>query len=101
VLLKPEECAMLLVDFQAGLGLVLSPSHGNSWSIMLWDWTNRGCFQGSGHRVDIRIPSLQRSLASGVAGGSSGRKTYRAQRHETSGRMTRPEMQSSRPTAGD
>jgi hypothetical protein len=38
VLLKPEECAMLLVDFQAGLGLVLSPSHGNSWSTMLWDW---------------------------------------------------------------
>ena len=38
VLLKPEECAMLLVDFQAGSALVLSPSHGNSWSTMLWDW---------------------------------------------------------------
>ena len=70
VLLKPEECAILLVDFQAGLG---------------FGGTNCGRFQSPSHRIDIRIASLQRSLASGVAGGSSGRKTYRAQKHERLG----------------
>jgi hypothetical protein len=85
VLLKPEECAMLLVDFQAGSALVLSPPTATRGQQCCGIGTNRGCFQGSGHRVDIRIPSLQRSLASGVAGGSSGRKTYRAQKHERLG----------------
>jgi hypothetical protein len=86
VLLKPEECAMLLVDFQAGLGfgvesiprqLVVNNAVGLARTAV--------AFKVSGHRVDIRIPSLQRSLASGVAGGSSGRKTYRAQKHERLG----------------
>ena len=85
VLLKPEECAMLLVDFQAGLGfgvesiprqLVVNNAVGLARTAV--------AFKPS-HRIDIRIASLQRSLASGVAVGSSGRKTYRAQKHERLG----------------
>jgi hypothetical protein len=85
VLLKPEECAMLLVDFQAGLGFgVESIPRQLGGQQCCGIGTNCGRFQ-SPSRIDIRIASLQRSLASGVAGGSSGRKTYRAQKHERLG----------------
>ena len=78
VLLKPEECAMLLVDFQAGLGFGVE-------SIPRQIVVNNAVGLARTAVAYIRIPSLQRSLASGVAGGSSGRKTYRAQKHERLG----------------
>ena len=63
VLLKPEECAMLLVDFQAGLGF---PSHGNSWSTMLWDWHELRSLSKSQsshrhpHRESTAVPCFRR-----------------------------------------
>jgi len=87
ILLKPGECVMLLVDFQAGLGfgvesiprqLVLNNAVGLARTAV--------AFRVPVHRIDIRIASLQRSLASGVAGGASVRKGYRAPKHECLGR---------------
>jgi hypothetical protein len=87
VLLKPEECVMLLVDFQAGLGFgVESIPTATRAQQCCGIGTNRGCFQSSRHRIHIRIARLQRSLASGVAGGASVRKSYRAKKHECLGR---------------
>ena len=89
VLLKPEECAMLLVDFQAGLGfgvesiprqLVVNKAVGLARTAVAFKVP-----VSPSHRIDIRIASLQRSLASGVAGGTSVRKTYRAQKRERLG----------------
>jgi hypothetical protein len=41
VLLKPEECVLLLVDFQAGLGFGVESMPRQTWSIMPSHWLAR------------------------------------------------------------
>ena len=86
-LLKPEECAMLLVDFQAGLGfrrrVAASPGRAQQCSCI---GAHRRRFQDSGDRIDFCVACVQRAFSSRPAGSASFRKAARKKKYECLGR---------------
>jgi nicotinamidase-related amidase len=87
ILLEPEQCVMLFVDFQAGLGFGVEsmPRQALIHNAVALARTAVG-LQSSRHRVHVRNSRVQWSSTSGPAGGSSLRKSHRAQKHERLGR---------------
>jgi nicotinamidase-related amidase len=84
VLLKPEECVILLVDFQAGLGFGVE-------SMPRQIVVNNAVAlarTAAAFKIPINLCNarLQRSFASRVARSSSVCESYRTQKHECLGR---------------
>ena len=84
VLLKPEECMILLVDFQAGLGFGVES--------MPRQIVVNNAVALARTAAAFKVPVIASTSATRVysgpllAGGSSVRKSYRAQKHECLGR---------------
>src|SRR5262249_43405371 len=86
ILLKSEECVILLVDFQASLGFGVESMPrqvvvNNAVALA----RTGGCLQSSNCRINIGFACLQWSLASALAGGAPVRQGHRTKKYERVG----------------
>jgi hypothetical protein len=86
-LLKSEECAMFLVDFQAGLGfgiesLPVQVVLNNAVALA----RTAAAFIDSGDRIDFCVACVQRAFSSRPAESASFRKADRKKKYERLGR---------------